>query len=81
LVPWEPSFELPTAEPDPAEPEADVVREDVGTDEEVVVVLKGFVSSLGHGWPGSSMKLDSDARSFCCCSDVVAFGLITPTIS
>lgn len=42
--------------------------------------LNGFSSSAGQGSPGSNMKVLSSASCFCVTSDVVAFGLITPTI-
>lgn len=43
-------------------------------------VVNGSSSSLGHGSPGSNMNVESLASCFCASKDVVALGLITPTI-
>ena len=44
-------------------------------------VVNGFPSSSdGHGSPGRSMNVESLASCFCVTRDVLALGLITPTI-
>lgn len=53
---------------------------DVAVGVEALVVVKGSVASSGHGWPGVSMKVESLANCFWFTKEVVALGLITPTI-
>lgn len=49
----------------------------VGADE---VVTNGLSPSSGHGWPGNNMKVESLASCFWVTREVVALGLMTPTI-
>ena len=48
--------------------------------EDGAMVVNGLASSAGQGSPGRSMKVESLASCFCVTRDVLALGLITPTI-
>ena len=58
----------------------ELVAAAVGVDVGAAEVVNGSSPSAGHGSPGRSIKVESLASSFCVCRDVVALGLITPTI-
>jgi hypothetical protein len=59
--------------------EVDVAVVVVGAELDEVVV-KGLVSSDGHGSPGWSMNVEFFANWVCSNTDSDAFGLITPTM-
>ena len=49
--------------------------------ERALDVVKGSSDSAGHTSPGSSMNVEFLARAFCVTTEVVAFGLMTPTMA
>lgn len=71
--------ELEGAEEEVAAGALEWVAVGVGVEVEAEVV-KGLSSSSGQASPGRSMKLEFLASSFCVTRDVLALGLMTPTI-
>lgn len=58
-----------------------VVAVDEVEDADAVATPLGIDPSLGQSSPGTKAKVLCPARSFWCCRLVLAFGLMTPTIS